>query len=196
MQLRAWKLLKGRCWWVLWGAALAWALVPADAAETAPKAVEFNRDVRPILSDACFACHGPDKNKRKADLRLDTEEGAVAARGETKVIVPGDPAHSEVFRRITSADEKERMPPARSGRRLTLAQVEVVRRWIEQGAKSQKHWALLSPQRPPLPAVKDPAWPRTPVDHFILERLEREGLRPSPEAEKATLLRRVTLDLT
>jgi hypothetical protein len=152
--------------------------------------VVFNRDVRPVLSDTCFPCHGPDPGKRKAGLRLDTADGG------RRTVVPGKPAESELFRRITAADEKERMPPAKSGRRLTPAQVELLRRWIEQGAAWQPHWAYLPPQRPALPAVKNTSWPRNPVDHFVLGRLEREGLAPSPEAAKPTLLRRVSLDLT
>jgi Protein of unknown function (DUF1553)/Protein of unknown function (DUF1549)/Planctomycete cytochrome C/Concanavalin A-like lectin/glucanases superfamily len=151
---------------------------------------DFNRDVRPILADTCFQCHGPDKAKRKADLRLDTEEGAA------KVLTPGDPAKSELFRRITAHDDKERMPPAKSGRTLTSEQIDTLKRWIAEGAKWQKHWSFLPPVRSPLPTVKNAAWPRNGIDRFILARLDRDGLAPSPEAERTTLLRRVTLDLT
>src|SRR5215510_9760396 len=112
---------------------------PLGAAGPASPPVEFNRDIRPILSDACFHCHGPDKAKRKADLRLDTEEGAFADRGGYHALVPGKPDASELLRRITAKDEAERMPPARSGRQLTPAQIDLVRRWIEQGARWQKH---------------------------------------------------------
>src|SRR6266511_827527 len=124
-------------------------LLPAavPAAEPLPQAVEFNRDVRPILSDNCFQCHGPDKARRKADLRLHTEEGAFADRGDVRVLVPGDTARSELFRRITAEDEPQRMPPAKSGRKLGAREVDVLRRWIEQGAKWQKHWALIPPRR-------------------------------------------------
>jgi hypothetical protein len=178
-------------------ALLAAALAaPAAGAEPLPEKVEFNRDVRPILSDNCFACHGPDPAKRKAGLRLDTEEGAFAKRRRRQAVVPGRPEKSEAFLRITSADETERMPPPRSHRKVTARQAQVIRRWIEQGAKWQKHWALLPPVRPAAPAVKARAWPRNPIDTFILARLEQEGLAPSPEAERTTLIRRLTLDLT
>jgi hypothetical protein len=158
--------------------------------------VQFNRDIRPILSDNCFQCHGPDKAKRKARLHLDTEEGAFARRDGPALLVPGKPAQSELWRRISTTDPKERMPLASSGRTLSPRQIELIRRWIEQGAKWQKHWSFLPPERPPLPAVRETRWPRNPIDYFVLERLEREGLAPSAEADKTTLLRRVTLDLT
>jgi hypothetical protein len=148
------------------------------------------------LSDNCFQCHGPDKAKRKAKLRLDTEEGAFADRDGYQAIVPGNPGKSEVIRRITSEDDSERMPPAASARKLTGRQIELIRRWIEQGAKWQKHWAFLPPGRPIPPTLKNRAWPRNPIDIFVLQRLEREGLAPSPEADRTTLIRRVTLDLT
>jgi hypothetical protein len=189
-------LVRGRGVPVLLCVALAWTVPGLDAAETLPPTIDFNRDIRPILSDTCFQCHGPDKAKRKADLRLDTEEGVFADRGNHAALVPGEPAKSELFRRVTTEEETERMPPPRSGRRLTPRQIELLRRWIEQGAKWQKHWAFLTPERPALPRVKRAGWVRNPIDAFILERLEREGLFPSPEAAQATLLRRVTLDLT
>jgi hypothetical protein len=177
---------------------LAAALVvpPAFAADSAARPVEFNRDIRPILSDNCFTCHGPDKARRKAGLRLDTEAGALADLGDTHAVVPGQPERSELLRRITAVSEKERMPPPAAGPRLGAAQVELLRRWIEQGAKWQKHWALIPPQRPEPPEVARRFWPRNPLDAFVLARLERERLAPSPEADRATLIRRVTLDLT
>ena len=159
----------------------------APAADAGP-AVEFNRDVRPILADACFACHGPDKAKRKAGLRLDREA--------KDVVIPGQPDASELFRRISSADPNERMPPAKHPVKLTTRQIDLIKRWIEQGAKWQAHWAFVPPTRPDVPKVTTAAWVRNPIDAFVLARLEREKLRPSPEAEGATLLRRVTLDLT
>jgi hypothetical protein len=179
----------------LW-AAVAWAAPAAGADGPLPEIASFNRDVRPILSDACFQCHGPDKARRKAGLRLDTEAGANALRGDSRAVVPGDPARSELFRRITAADEAERMPPARSGRKLSPREIELIRRWIEQGAKWQPHWSLIAAERPPLPDARGARWARNPVDLFILERLEREGLAPSAEADRTTLIRRVTLDLT
>ncbi|MBY0523954.1 MAG: DUF1553 domain-containing protein [Gemmataceae bacterium] len=167
---------------------------PVGAAE--PRKIDFNRDIRPLLSDACFHCHGPDKAKRKANLRLDTEEGAFADLGDGRAIVAGDPGKSEVFRRIVATKDKERMPPVNSGRHLTAEQVALIRQWIEQGAKWQKHWSFIAPQRPELPKVKETRWPRNPIDAFILERLERERLAPSPEADRTALVRRLTLDLT
>jgi mono/diheme cytochrome c family protein len=174
---------------------LAAALGLPSAAGAEPP-VQFNRDIRPILSDTCFQCHGPDQARRKAGLRFDTKEGALADLGGRHAIVPGDLANSELVRRITAADEGERMPPKKSGRQLNARQIDLLQRWIEQGAKWQKHWAFLAPERPPLPAVQKRAWVRNPIDTFLLARLESEGLEPSPEAERATLLRRVTLDLT
>jgi hypothetical protein len=167
-----------------------------SAAEPRPVGIEFNRDIRPILSDTCFQCHGPDQAKRKAKLRLDSETEVFAERGGYRIIEPGNPAKSELFRRIAAEDEKERMPPVRSGRKLTSQQIEVLRRWIEQGAKWQKHWSFLTPQRPDPPRVQNRARVRNGIDAFILARLEREGLTPAPEADRATLIRRVTLDLT
>ena len=145
--------------------------------------VEFNRDVRPILSDICFQCHGPDKAKQKGDLRLDVES---AAR----------PHLDEVLKRITSTDPDEHMPPPDFARQLKPAQIEVLQRWIAQGAPWQAHWAFIPPKRPALPAVKNTGWPRNAVDFFILAKLERSGLKPSPEADADTLLRRLSLDLT
>ena len=156
-----------------------------------PLIVEFNRDVRPILSDRCFSCHGPDRAARKSPLRLDREESARSA------LAAGDPAHSQLYLRITSTDTARRMPPAYMGReRLSDTEIATLRRWIEQGAKYQPHWSLIAPQRPAEPAVHEPAWSRNAIDRFVLARLEAEGLRHAPEAEPATLLRRLTLDLT
>ncbi len=152
--------------------------------------IEFNRDIRPILSDACFQCHGPDKSRRKADLHFDTEEGGRAA------VAPGHPEQSELIRRITATDPRKRMPPPAAGKALPPQQVRLLREWIAHGARWQKHWALLPPQRPGLPAVKDVPWPRNPIDHFVLARLEKEKLTPAAEADRTTLLRRVSLDLT
>jgi hypothetical protein len=168
----------------------------APAADELPRTILFNRDIRPILSDNCFLCHGPDKSQRKARLRLDLEENALSDLGGYRAIVPGDTTNSEVIHRITEKDTKKRMPPASTGRKLTPRQIELLRRWIEQGARWQKHWSLIPPQRPDLPIVKNPRWPRNPIDFFVLAGLEREDLSPSPEAERTTLIRRVTLDVT
>ncbi|HTM49944.1 MAG TPA: PSD1 and planctomycete cytochrome C domain-containing protein [Bryobacteraceae bacterium] len=163
----------------------------------AAQEVEFSRDVRPILSDRCFLCHGPDEANRKVDLRLDTEAGAKHSRGKTTPIVPGDPAASEVYRRISADNAGQRMPPSYAGHKpLSAREIATIRRWIEQGARWQTHWAFITPRRPEPPAVSRRNWARNPIDRFILARLEREGLQPSPEADPTLLLRRVTLDLT
>jgi hypothetical protein len=158
--------------------------------------VEFNRDVRPILSDKCFHCHGPDAATRKIPLRLDSESAAKADLGGRRAIAEGRPEASELVRRITASGKPFQMPPAYSGLKLTAAEIETLRAWIAQGAKWQRHWSFLAPVRPELPPVKRAEWARNPVDRFVLERLESEGLAPSPEAGRETLLRRVSLDIT
>ena len=146
--------------------------------------IQFNRDIRPILSDHCFACHGPDATHRQADLRLDIDGGAKEV---------GD----EILRRTASSDPAQRMPPPTSGKaRLNPREIELLRQWIRQGAPWQPFWSFIPPQRPPLPAVQNTSWPRDPIDRFILARLEHDGLRPSPEADKRLLIRRVSFDLT
>ena len=175
----------------------ALASVSVVRADTKDVPVSFNRDIRPILSEFCFQCHGPDAKQRKADLRLDSDEQLFVDRDGHRVLVAGDPAKSELFRRLTSTDADEQMPPASLGKKPTPAQIELVRRWIEQGAKWEKHWSLIPPKRPVLAQISNPKSEiSNPVDRFILARLEREGLKSSPSASKATLLRRVTLDLT
>ena len=161
-----------------------------------PRGVDFNREIRPILSDTCFACHGPDEKQRQVDLRLDTKEGIFADRGGYQVIIPGKASESRLFQRISAENKIVRMPPPKASRTLTPAQIELVRRWIDEGAKWETHWSYLPPQRPELPKVRRSGWTRNPIDNFVLARLEQEGLAPSPEADKATLIRRVTLDLT
>lgn len=164
--------------------------------------VTFNRDVRSILSENCFACHGFDAKQRKADLRLDIPAGAYAARDERFAIKPGDLAKSEVWERINSDDPNVAMPPPSTKKKLTEEQKQTIRRWIEQGAVYQKHWAFEAPVKPnePVPpadsVAKQAGWPRNAVDRFILERLAREGLSPRPEASRATLIRRVAFALT
>jgi hypothetical protein len=167
-------------------------LVPPVAAQ-----VEFNRDIRPILSDRCYTCHGPDESKRLSALRFDTESGAKADLGGRFAIVPRDTANSELIRRVTSDDPARRMPPAYGGHaRLTDPEIELLTRWVEQGAEWQGHWSFVTPTRPTLPTVSDGAWPKNAIDHFILERLDRQGLKPSPAADRRTLMRRVSFDLT
>ncbi len=183
-----------RCWRSLIPLLLLAPLVPAfgDDAES----VDYNRDVRPILAANCYACHGPDAAQRKAGLRFDEREGALATlRRGRRAIVPSEPERSEMIRRVSASDEEERMPPPETGKRLTPAEIEVLRRWIEQGAAWSRHWAYVTPERPPLPEVRDRAWSRTAVDRFVLARLEREGLEPSPDADRVTLIRRLSLDL-
>lgn len=162
------------------------------ANELAPARPGFNRDIRPILSDACFHCHGPDQNTREAGLRLDVRDDATTATESGAVaIVPGHPEKSEVVRRILSTDEDDRMPPDRSHKSLTPRQKEVLSHWIAQGAEYQNHWAYEPVQRPPVPTPND-----HPVDAFIRQRLTTENLRAAEEADRVTLIRRATLDLT
>ena len=170
--------------------------IALERPEAGSKPVDFNGDILPILSDNCFACHGPDEGQRMANLRLDSEEGMFADRGGYRVVVPGKSADSKLYHKISAREPALRMPPGSSGRTLTPAQIALVGRWIDEGAHYSKHWAFVAPQRPVVPEVKNKSWPRNEIDHFVLARLEAEGLRPSVEADKATLLRRVTLDLT
>jgi hypothetical protein len=178
--------------------ALAWLLAASIDTRAQDRAtagtVSFNRDVRPILSNNCFTCHGPDEAQRETVFHFDTREGAFKEEG---IILPGDGARSAMIRRVTSQDPDEQMPPADSGHGpLTPQQVEILTRWIDEGAHWDTHWAFVPPVRPEPPAVRNRGWVSNPIDQFILARLEREGLRPSREADKVTLLRRVTYDLT
>ena len=161
------------------------------------KPIDFDREIRPIFSDSCYACHGPDENKRKAKLRFDRKEDAFKALKDGKfAIVPGNLAQSELVRRITTSDPDDHMPPPNSGKTLSPQQIELLQRWVRSGAKWEAHWSFASPKRPPLPKVKNKKWPRNEIDAFILSRLERECLQPSPPASREKLLRRVSLDLT
>jgi hypothetical protein len=165
--------------------------------EGRPRRIEFNRDIRPILADKCWVCHGPDAPNRKIKLRLDSEEGAKADLGRgRRAIVPNHPEQSQLARRIAAGDEEMRMPPVDSGRSLTRREIELLVEWIRQGAEWQRHWSFITPSRPEIPKVKNNKWPINAIDNFVLERLEREGLSPSPEADRATLIRRLSLDLT
>jgi len=160
------------------------------------RAIDFNRDIRPILSDNCFACHGPDKKTRKAGLRLDLRENATARlESGGQAVVPHDVARSHLMKVVSDANDDERMPPKESGKRLTQEQIRLLRDWIAQGAEFKAHWAYVTPERPALPGVKNKNWSRNEIDRFILARLEKEGLNPSIETEKHTLIRRVTFDL-
>ena len=179
-----------RCHAWLWAAALLWML-PACLATAAEKP-SFNRDVRPILAENCFACHGPDSASRKADLRLDRRKVAV----KIGAIVPGKPDESEMIHRIFASDKDEVMPPPSVHKQLTAAQKERLKAWIAAGAEYQPLWSFIPPLRPALPNVQNPGWVRNPIDRFVLASLEQHGLQPAPEADRRTLARRLSLDLT
>lgn len=166
-----------------------------SAAETTR--IDFNRTIRPILSSICFKCHGPDSEERKGGLRLDLREDALRKlESGSRAIVPGKPDESELVRRILSTDDAERMPPPDSQHQLTDRDRAALRLWIAEGAEYRQHWSFRPIQRPELPAINDARWPRNGIDHFVLARLQSAGLAPSPEADRTTLIRRVTLDLT
>ncbi len=164
------------------------ALPSAIAAEK----LHFNRDIRPILFDACVSCHGPDSASRQADLRLDQRDGAV----EMGAIVPGDADSSEMIRRILSDEEYEQMPPPESKKTLTAEQIETLQRWVAEGAEYEPHWSFIPPKRPAPPQVANSWWPRNEIDHFVAAKLEEQKLSPAPEAARRALARRVSLDLT
>jgi hypothetical protein len=161
--------------------------------------ISYNFHIRPILSDNCFACHGPDENKRESGLRLDNAEGAYAALKETPgvhAIVPGKPAQSAIISRIESSDDSELMPPPESNLKLTSEEVDLIKSWVKQGAKYEPHWAFLPPVKAGLPEVSDPDWVNNEIDHFVLAKLDRLGLKPNEKADKMLLLKRLSLDLT
>ena len=159
--------------------------------------LNFDRDIRPILSDNCYSCHGPDEKKRMANLRLDVPGGgAYSKRGDYQIIDPGKAGNSRLFQRVSASNKATRMPPPNATTTLTAQQIELLKTWIDQGAKWEVHWAFVAPKRVPPPDVKAGSDTRNPIDNFILARLEKENLPPSPVAGKATLLRRVTYDLT
>ena len=160
------------------------------------EAVNFNRDIRPVLSRNCFACHGPDGKARKADLRLDVREGALAERKGVPAVLPGDRGKSELFARIATDDSDDRMPPEDSGHELTPGEIETIGQWIDQGAPYNRHWAFTPPSRPPLPGVGNRAWANNGIDHFILSGLEATGDSSSETADRHILIRRLSLDLT
>ncbi len=162
------------------------------AAVRAAEILSYNKDIRPILVENCFSCHGADSAKRAADLRLDVRDDAV----ESGAIIPGDPDSSAILDRIHSDDPDEVMPPPAAKKTLSADQKKLLERWIAAGAEYEPHWSFIPPTRPALPGVKDEKWVRTPIDRFILARLEAEGLAPAPEADRRSLARRVTLDLT
>lgn len=167
--------------------------VPVVAQDTGP---DFNRDVRPILSQFCFKCHGPDDGKREAGLRLDTRDTAIKLlESNARAIVAGKPDQSELLRRIETTDRDLLMPPPSSNLTLSPAQKKTLRDWIAAGATYSPHWAYVAPKPVIVPSVKQASWPRNEIDRFVLARLEKEGLKPSPEADRSTFIRRVSLDL-
>jgi mono/diheme cytochrome c family protein len=184
--------------WTFIGAALLSCLAAAGAAQrpAGEGSVDFSRDILPVLSDNCFQCHGPDEKARKAKLRLDTKEGAFRVKDGKTVIVPGKSAESELISRINSRDPEALMPPPESHHKLTPRQIDLIRRWVDEGAKWARHWAFKPIEAPKPPRVKNSRWPVNDIDRWILARLEREGLEPSPTADRERLLRRVTFDLT
>ncbi len=167
--------------------------VAADVLET----VDFNRDIRPIFSDHCYACHGPDEAKRKGGLRLDSQEEAFKElKSGHRALVAGDPARSALLARIRTTDPEEVMPPPKEGKPLTPRQIDLLSRWVDAGATWKQHWSFVPPERPAAPAVTNTTWARNPVDQFLLNRLEQEALSPGVEADRSALIRRATLDLT
>ncbi|MEC9004341.1 MAG: DUF1549 domain-containing protein, partial [Planctomycetota bacterium] len=159
-------------------------------AVTAGPVIEFNRDIRPILSNKCIACHGPDQKQRKAKLRLDTEASA-----KESVIVPGDVNGSELVARITSTDKELQMPPPGSGKTLNEAEISLIKRWIQGGAQYEPHWAYVAPRKHPAPQVTNTNWSTHWIDRFVLARIEAAGEQPAEDADRITLLRRVYFDL-
>src|SRR5262245_1393249 len=174
--------------------AMTLSLAPASAADPS-KQLDFTRDVRPILSDACFHCHGPDASHREADLRLDVWQSAGDIHGAEQVIDRKSPDKSELVARILSDDPDVRMPPPDSHKVLKPEQIEILKQWVLQGGTYRTHWAFVAPQRPDVPDVAHKTCVRNPIDAFVLARLEREGLEPSAAASANTLLRRLSLDL-
>ena len=154
--------------------------------------LQYNRDIRPILAENCFACHGPDSAARKSDLRIDKRDAAI----DYGAIAAGQPDESLLVERIFSADDKQVMPPPATKKKLTDLQKETLKRWIAEGAEYQPHWSLLPIARPEPPKVENAAWVKSPIDAFILAKLEEKGLSPAPEADRRALARRLSLDLT
>src|SRR6266498_467931 len=172
------------------------ALAASAKKQPATEPVDFSSQIRPLISSKCFSCHGPDESSRKAKLRLDLRDEAIKDHKGTRAIVPGDTANSELVRRITATDPDDIMPPPKTGRTLSAVEIDLLKRWIQQGAPYSPHWAFVKPGRPARPAVKMKSWPRNAIDFFILAKLEQRGLKPSPPADRYTLVRRVSFDLT
>jgi mono/diheme cytochrome c family protein len=177
---------------VLTAALLCWSWSTKAAA---PAKVDFARQVRPILAENCFECHGPEPKGRKADLRLDSREAVFADRGGYHVVVPGGPDESEMILRVSAEEPDEIMPPLKSKRHLTKAQIDLLKRWVAEGASWSDHWSFIPPVRPALPEVSDASWCRNAIDRFVLAKLDAAGIKPSPAADRTTLIRRLSLDL-
>ena len=185
------------CSKLLVSSVFVFGLAIAAQSDAQAREVDYNRDIRPILSNTCYKCHGPDEKERKAGLRLDTKAGALAQlESGVPSLVPGKSGESELYLRISSTDPGELMPPLSSGKVLTREQIELIRRWIDEGAAIRGHWSLAGPLRHRPPVVRHESAVRNPIDRFVLARLEEEGLAPSPEADCTNLIRRVTYDLT
>src|SRR5688572_14932048 len=184
---------------VLMSACLLAAPASASGAAQANTSVKFNRDIRPILAENCYACHGPDNNARKAKLRLDTKEGIFEKTPKREpAVIPGDLTKSELWQRVIATDEDDVMPPPDSHKVLKPEQKELLKKWIMAGAPWEGHWAYVKPERPAVPQVKAPSsFPiRNPIDAFIFAKLQAKGLKPAREADKRTVARRLSLDLT
>ena len=177
-------------------------MLAIPAALSAAGDIDFNRDIRPILSNNCFHCHGPDAkerkggNKKQGGLRLDTNEGMLTEFDGIAAVVPGKPDESELILRITTDDKTDLMPPRKTGKKLAAREIELLTNWIKQGAPFARHWSYVKPKRPALPSVSNKSWPKNAIDYFVLSRLDREGLKPSPAADRYAIIRRLSLDLT
>ena len=194
-----------KTWWVLVLVVIAAAATSifiygkSKPRERLPAKVDFNNHIRPILSDRCFKCHGPDASQRQANLRLDIADSAYAALKESPgsfAIVPGDPGHSQVFLRISSTDTAEQMPPPSSNVSLSAYEIKLIEKWIRQGAEYKQHWAFIAPQPQQLPETENKKWAKNEIDHFVLDKMESAGLSPNEKADKERLLKRVCFDLT
>ncbi|MFM7131371.1 MAG: DUF1549 domain-containing protein, partial [bacterium] len=182
-------------WPRLWPTLIVvFAAIQAVKAAEPTKAIDFNRDIRPILSDNCFSCHGPDEQNRKAKLRLDTKDGLLSSH-DGHIVKPGKLDESELFQRIVSTEKDEVMPPPETNKHLKPEQVALVKRWIEQGAPYQQHWSFIPPVKPAVPKVAE-GWAKGAIDQFLLAAMSGKGLTPNGPAAKETLIRRLTLDLT
>lgn len=182
---------------ILVALAIAEVFAPGALAKGPGEPVDFMREIRPLLAQNCLMCHGPDEGTRESGLRLDTRAGATSeADSGLPAVIPGDGENSELLTRLSSQEDDLRMPPPDAGRQLSPDQIAVVRRWIEQGAPYAQHWSFQPPVAATMPPVEDASWPRNEIDHFVLARLDSESLVPSPEASRATLIRRLSLDLT